>query len=311
MSAPQLLNRLRLRQVALLLDLQAGGTLHAAAARLGMTQPAASKMLHELEGALGCTLFERRNRGLRLTPAGQTVLDHFHGLRGSIEALSRDLKSLREGGVGRLSIGNILAASPALLTHVVAQMKREQPLLSISITSDTSDHLLELLDQGTLDVVLGRLVEGFSHTDYLCKVLESEPLTVVVGPQHPLARKRRVKLAELDAQPWILQPRGSPMRELLEQEFRAAGLDRPRDLVETASIPSITSLIAETPMIAVLPASVAAWYARHHMLAILPLRLRLELPPYSSIVRRGRPLTAAANRFLHLLHGRPRERPRE
>ena len=116
-AVPQLLNRLRLRQVALLLEVQATGTLRAAAARLGMTQPAATKMLHELENALAIPLFERQGRGLKPTAAGRAVAEHFHGLRGSIAALSRDLQALREGGGGRLAVGHIMASSPVLLTR--------------------------------------------------------------------------------------------------------------------------------------------------------------------------------------------------
>ena len=74
-TTPQLLNRLRMRQVALLLAIDEHGTLRAAALELGMSQPAATKMLHELESALGQTLFDRVGRGLRLNPAGQAVMN--------------------------------------------------------------------------------------------------------------------------------------------------------------------------------------------------------------------------------------------
>jgi molybdate transport repressor ModE-like protein len=87
-STPQLLNRLRMRQVALLLAIGEHGTLRAAAAALGMTQPAATKMLHELEHALGQPLFDRVGRGLRLTDPGRCTLAYFQGLRGTMEALA-------------------------------------------------------------------------------------------------------------------------------------------------------------------------------------------------------------------------------
>ena len=128
-------------------------------------------------------------------------------------------------------------------------------------------------------------------------------LSVVVGPQHPLARVRRTSLAALIDQPWILQPRESPMREVLEREFRLQGLDTPQDLVETASILTTIFLLGEAPMVAVVPSSLAARYAEKKLLQVLPVRLVHQLDPYGSIVRRGRPLSAAAQRFLDLLHG--------
>ena len=270
-----------------------------------MTQPAATQMLKELESALGVRLLEREGRGLHITAAGTAVTAHFNGLSGSMAALGRDLDDLRAGGGGSLAVGSILAPSPTLLTRTVAQIKREQPGLRLTVLTQTSDRLLDLLQQGTFDLVIGRITSGHSHRDHLLRVLEGEPLSVVVGPQHPLAQsnKRRLKLAELITQPWVLQPRESPMREVLESEFRLQGLDRPQDLVETASILTTLFLIGEAPMVAVVPASLAASYAAKDLLRVLPLRLSNELEPYGSIVRRGRTLKPAARRFLALLHG--------
>lgn len=303
LNAQTLLNRLRLRQVALLLALNELGTLRAAANALGMTQPAATNMLKELESALGVRLFERAGRGLQATAAGAAVLGHFEGLNGSLAALARDLDDLRLGGGGALAVGSILAPSPTLLTRTVAALKLEQPRLKLSILTETSDRLMDLLEQGVLDLVIGRMADGHDHREHLFRTLASEPLAVVVGPQHSLVQAKRCSLAELIEQPWILQPRGSPMRELLEREFRLHGLDMPRNLVETASILSTLFLLAEAPMVAVVPASLAASYADKGMLHCLPVRISNELEPYGSIVRRGRPLSAAAQRFLALLHG--------
>ena len=110
---PNLLNRLRMRQVSLLLSISDTGTLRAASERLGLTQPAATKMLHELESAIGHLLFDRVGRGLKLTPTGESVLATFRGMRGSVEALGRNLAELHQGAAGRLFIGSIMAASPS------------------------------------------------------------------------------------------------------------------------------------------------------------------------------------------------------
>lgn len=298
----RMLNRIRLRQVALLLAVRAHGTLRAAAAEIGMTQPAATKMLRELEGALGSRLYERAGRSLRLTPAGAATLAHFEALRGGLEALGRDLAALREGGGGHLAVGSIMAPAPGLLTRALLATQRTVPGLTVTLAIETSDVLLGLLGRGELDVVVGRLVDGYARRDHRLQPLESEALAVVVGPRHRLARKRRVTLPDLAGLPWILQPRGSPMRELLDAEFRRHAMDLPRELVETASILTTASLIQESEHVAVLPAAVAASYARHGMLAVLPVQLARELEPYGSIVRRDRPLSTAAQRFVEALH---------
>jgi DNA-binding transcriptional LysR family regulator len=301
LSARQLLQRLRLRQVALLLALRRLGTLRAAAEELGMTQPAASQMLQELEGVLGLALFERVGRGLRPTAAGEAVMAHCEGLEGSLQALARTLDGLREGEGGVLAVGCIPASSPTLLVRAVAQLKRERPLVKVRVVTETSDHLLDLLDAGELDLVIGRLTEGRAHGDYRSVVLASEPLSMVVGARNSRAQERNLSLAGLMNDPWVLQPRPSPMREVLEQEFRLHGLDTPRNLVETASMHTTVFLINEAPMVAVLPAALATRHAAEGLLAVLPLALEHGLEPYRAIVPRQRPLGVAARRFLELV----------
>lgn len=301
LSARHLLQRLRFRQVALLLALRRVGTLRAAAAELGMTQPAATQMLQELEAALELPLFERAGRGLRPTPAGEAVMAHFEGLHGSLETMARTLEGLRGGG-GLLAVGCIPASSPTLLVQAVAALKREQPLLKVRIVTETSDHLLDLLDQGELDLVIGRIAEGHAHSDYDSTVLAAEPLSLVVGPRNSRAREKALTLQALMRDPWVLQPRPSPMRELLEQEFRLHGLDTPRNLVETASMHTTVFLINEAPMVAVLPATLAARHEVEGVLRVLPLELHQALEPYRAIAPKQRPMSAAAQRFLELLN---------
>jgi molybdate transport repressor ModE-like protein len=300
-STRQLLQRLRLRQVALLLALKRLGTLRAAAEDLGMTQPAATQTLKELESVLDVALFERAGRGLKPTAAGEAVMAHCEGLEGSLQALARTLEGLHDGEGGVLAVGCIPASSPTLLVRAVAQLKRERPLLKVRVFTETSDHLLDLLDAGELDLVIGRITEGRAHGDYRSTVLAIEPLSVVVGARNSRALSKDLTLAALMNDPWVLQPRPSPMREVLEQEFRLHGLDVPRNLVETASMHTTVFLINEAPMVAVLPAALALRHAAEGLLAVLPLALRHRLEPYRAIVPRQRPLGAAAKRFLELV----------
>lgn len=300
-TTAQLLNRLRMRQVALLLAIDAHRTLHAASQQLGMTQPAATKMLHELEDALGQPLFDRVGRGLQLNPAGQAVMNTFRGMRGTMEALGRELQDLRLGGAGKLFIGSIMAASPVLLTDTLVRLKEEYPLLAIEIAVDTSDRLVEQMREGALDVVIGRML-GPARQNHVFRPIGEEPLSVVAAVDHPLAGQARVAFDDLLRFPWILQPLGSPMREVLEQEFRDHHASVQRGLIETSSILTTTNLIFKTQMIAVIPESSASRYQTHGLLTVLPYTIAHKLAAYGSIVRSDRPLGAATARFLALLH---------
>lgn len=300
-STPQLLNRLRMRQIALLLAIDEQRTLRGAAAQLGMSQPAATKMLHELENALGLRLFERVGRGLQLNGAGERVLDYCQSLRGSMEALNRELVELRQGSAGRLAVGSIMAASPGRLTHALLCIKQQSPLLSIEVAVDTSDRLLGQLREGVLEVVIGRMADEHQG-EYLFRAIDDEALAVVVSTEHPLAHKRQVKLDALQGYGWVMQPPGSPMRSLIDQEFRAQGLPMPRGLIETGSMLTTINLVRCSQMVAVLPATVASYHAEHGLLHAVPYPMQRRLEAYGSIVHRDRPLSPPAQQFLALLH---------
>lgn len=302
-STPQLLNRLRMRQVALMLAIDERQTLRGAAAQLGLTQPAATKMLHELEEALGQPLFDRVGRRLQLNAAGERVMAYFRNLRGSIEALNRELGELRQGSAGRLAVGSIMAASPGRLTRALLDLKRELPLLEVEVAVDTSDRLLAQLHEGVLEVVIGRMTGG-AGADCQFRAIDDEGLAIVVANDHPLLGPRTVPFEALQPYGWVLQPPGSPMRALIEQEFRAHGLGLPRGLIETGSILTTMNLVRSSDMVGVIPQAVADINAGHGMLQVLPYRMRRKLEAYGSLVRQDRPISRPAQIFLELLHRR-------
>ena len=305
----QLLNRLRMRQVALLLAIGQHRTLRAAAAQLGLTQPAATKMLQELESAMGHALFDRVGRGLQLTAAGHCVLAYFEGLQGHFDALTRELGELEQGSAGKLCIGSIMAASPAVLTQALIRLKALYPLLTIEITVDTSDRLSDALRRGDLDLVIGR-VPGTNAGVFSFSPIAEEALSIVASPQHPLAGQARVAWAELLAYPWILQPHGSPMREVMEHEFKNQRSPLPRGLIETASILTTTNLIGNSDMLAVMPTEVAERYEAHGLLACLRYTVRQRLSVYGTIAARDRPAGPAATQLMQFLSSATADAPK-
>ena len=172
-----------MRQIVLLLAIEERGT-RAAAAALNMTQSAASKMLHELEQAIGQPLFERVGRGLALTAAGDCVMGYFRGMRGTVSSLARELEELRLGSAGKLFIGSIMAASPGPLTDALLRLKQTYPLLAVEISTGTSDLLIGRLNEGRLDVVIGRMLT-LPPRDYVFRPIGDEALSVIAAVDHP------------------------------------------------------------------------------------------------------------------------------
>ena len=201
-----------------------------------------------------------------------------------------------------------MAASPAVLTQALIRLKALYPLLTIEITVDTSDRLSDALRRGDLDLVIGRVPDTNAGAFSFSPIAE-EALSIVASPQHPLAGQARVAWAELLAYPWILQPHGSPMREVMEHEFKNQRSPLPRGLIETASILTTTNLIGNSDMLAVMPTEVAERYEAHGLLACLRYTVRQRLSVYGTIAARDRPAGPAATQLMQFLRSATAEAP--
>ncbi|PMS35743.1 LysR family transcriptional regulator [Trinickia symbiotica] len=285
--------RLRMQHLRLLIAVEERGSLRQAADVLALTQPAVTKMLRDMETLLGVTLFERHVRGLRPTRFGAAATRYAKLVFSDMAGLRDELAALESGKVGKVRVGAVMAPTPVLLAEVIRRLKRDHPLLDVSVQVDTSDVLVPMLERDQVDVVLGRVPEGWDNSLLEFEHLSDEGLAIVVGHDHPLLKRRKLSLEELAVFPWILQPRPSPMRTLVDLSFADAGLAPPPSAIETAAVLMTTSLLPGSDLIAVLPSSVAAYYARLDVLKVLPVRLPRELGPYGIVTRRGRALSAS------------------
>jgi DNA-binding transcriptional LysR family regulator len=281
-------SRLRLRQLRLMLALQELGSLRRAADHIGMTQPAATKMLHEAEDLLGVELFERLPRGMRATPFGETVIYYARMVFAELSGMREELVALESGNLGRVAVGAIPALASGLLTRTIANLKISHPRLSMSIQVDTSDVLVQALLQDQLDVVLGRIPGGARAEELLFESLGEEALCVIAGAHNPLVKAPNLSWATLQNETWVLQQQPSPMRAIINQVFHNSRVDIPGSIVETTSIMTMLSLVQTTDMLGVTPVSVVEDYAGRDLLAVLPIEFEARLPPYGLITRRHR-----------------------
>jgi DNA-binding transcriptional LysR family regulator len=301
-SSITIANRLRIRQLTLITALDDFRSLRKVAESMHMSQPAATKMLHEVEETLGVSLFDRLPRGMRPTIFGESVIAYARLMLSDLENLRKQLVAQEAGEVGEISLGSIMAPVPGLLTRAIVDFKQRFPRLKLSVHVDTSDVLLQSLGQGKLDIVLGRIPDPGRSEEFNFEIIDNEALSIVAGIHHPLAKARRLGLGDLANLAWILHPPGSPMRQLLELAFRDAKMPTPANLVETASILTTTTLLQETEMIAAVPLSVAKHYATNGMLCILPVHLKFHLEPFGIITRKERITTPAVAVFQEYLH---------
>ena len=149
--------RLKTRQLLLLVALEDEGNINRAAQVLSITQPAASKLLKDLEDMLGVSLFDRLPRGMRATWYGETMIRHARMALASLGQAHDEIEALKSGSFGQVSVGAITGPGLMLLPVAVALLKQERPSLRVSLQIETSDVLIERLSQGKIDMVIGRL----------------------------------------------------------------------------------------------------------------------------------------------------------
>ncbi|GBQ11095.1 LysR family transcriptional regulator [Swaminathania salitolerans] len=295
MSTHALINRLKLRHLRLILELETTHTLHRAAERLNLSQPSVSKLLQEIEHALGAKLFERTSHGVTPTPSGMLAARHARLMLNDIENLQRDMAAMQEGLSGTVRIGSIVAAVPDLISPVLAEIAETRPGIGLSLTIDTSDALLIGLESGRLDFILGRPLGRYDPDALACRELGPEPLCVVTSTHNPLADKAALGLRDLSDQGWILQTEPSPMRRAIEAAFTAALLPLPAHPIEASSMFATIDLLLHSSLLAVIPCSVSRHYEKAGLIRRLPVAIPDFLGAYSLVSIRDRQLSPAAN----------------
>jgi DNA-binding transcriptional LysR family regulator len=295
---PRLVNRLRLKHWSLLSALDDASTLHEAAERISVTQPAATKLLADIEAAFGFALFERHARGMRATPLGQEVVLHARQAQASLDRFLADLEIKQRGGHGHLVFGAIMGAAPDIVARAVAEIKRERPRLNVRIVGETSDQIGALLEHREIELAVGRFTDPLQHNRFHFVPLSDEPLRAVVRRGHALARRQSLDWGEMVRWPWVLQTIRTPARQILEQEFARADVSSPSDVIECTSIFATLQLVQSSDAIAVMPESVVRDHVRARLLVELPVRVGRELKAFGLLTRRDEPLSEVANAFV-------------
>lgn len=301
-STDSVLSRLRLKQLGLMIALDHHRSLRRAATDLSMTQSAASKALAEIESVMGGALFTRSRTGIAPNDLGRCVIRYAWLLRADVEAMCQEVARIQLGHGGRLSLGVIMGSVPNVMAHAVTALRAAEPGVSIQIHEDTSAHLLGMLDQGQIDVMLGRTTVSPTPGQYHYRHLSEEPLNIAVGADHPLARARKVRLQDLQTYSWVVYPSRMPLRALLEREFADAGMSLPSNLIETSSVFSTVSLLRHaSDLVALLPDEVCEFFRAYGMLRVLPITLVSRGQPFGLITRVGAQPSPIAQRFIDIL----------
>jgi DNA-binding transcriptional LysR family regulator len=265
--------RLRLQHLHLLVSLAETGSISEAARVSFTTQPALSKWLKELEDEIGAPLFERHARGLHLTPHGTQLLAHARRVLSEMERARHNLETLQDGSTFRVAIGTSPASAPNLVPAVIMAFLQRHPKAQVTLEENTMDTLLERLEMGQLDLVVGRLDNYAPRQALRSERLYNEQMRIVCRAGHPLTRRDSLAWDDLYAFDWIVWPSGSPIRSKLDTALTHAGRPPLPCRIESSSLVGNLWLLQYSDLLSVASERVAEHFTHRGLLVSLDFEL--------------------------------------
>jgi molybdate transport repressor ModE-like protein len=229
------------------------GNISAAARDLGITQPALTKIVSRVEDLLGARLFDRKPRGVALTPFGELILDRLDKVEHQMLGLSNEIKAMKVGQSGNVSIGVGQFWVGRIVPNVVARLMQAAPNVQVKIITRSRDELLGLLQHGKIDMMLGRITDDLPE-GVVGEALADVRLFLTVRDKHPLAAlKRPIRPEDLRPYRWVLPPAADPTAMQLNKAFNDAGFSPGPVSVEALSHNLVAGLLRTTDMVTAMP----------------------------------------------------------
>lgn len=274
-----------------------------AAAHLGMSQPAVSEVIANLEQAIGVKLFDRQPQGVILTDYGRALLKRGEAAFDELKQGMRDIEFLADPSAGEVRIGCPESIAASILPAIVERIVDKHPRVLLHVTQVSTATLdFPELRQREFDLVLARLdIEagrGPPVNDLDIETLFVDRLVLAVGVNSKWSRRKKISLAELHDEPWILTTPQTINTVLVNEAFRAIGLSGPKINLVTFSIHLRTHLLATGKFITALPYSTFRLGAHRFDLKLLPIELPVRPWPVAIVTLRQRTLSPVVQRFI-------------
>ena len=306
-AAERVARRLKLPHLRLTLALANTGQISAAARALNMSQPAASRMLAEMERLLGAPVCTRGPKGVELSETGAALAERARRILTELSEAGRDVVEISAGMAGTVYVGAVTAPAIDLVVPALQRLQAAHPTLEAHVEVGTSDFLVPRLQEGQLDFVIGRVPGHMDLSAFDVRPVQGEMVKLLVRRDHPLAEDRRVALGSLTGFEWVMQPPGTPLRRAMEYSFATQGLPLPRVSLVSTSILLSLSMIRHTDAVVPVSAEAARLLAADsgltHAIAVLDLAERIEISPYAMITRADRHLSPTASLFYEEITG--------
>lgn len=263
------------RHLQVLLALAEHGFERPSAAVLGISQPALHQTRAQLEHMAGGALFDRARSGLRLNPRGQALWQATRWALAELRQAEEELAALSTGEVrGAVVVGTLPFSTGLFLPRAVEAALSAHPGLQVTVIDGVYDALITQLRHAEIDLIVGALRPAPPSPDLQQDTLFLDQLAVVVRAGHPLLRRPRVRLADVQQADWIRPMSGSPAEAAFEAAFEAEGLAVPTAMLRVNSALMMEALLAGSDRLAMMSSRQMARQMSAGQLAVLPIALR-------------------------------------
>ena len=274
-----------------------------AAEELGLTQPAVSRSVRELETILGHDLIDRSTRGAELTRQGETFLRAAETGLAQL-ALATDSVVAEAGAGEAIRIGALPNVCSQFLPQLVMDFKAHSPEVVIHIIPGTNAALLSALRRGETDFVIGRLSSSEDMKGLAFEALFDEPLIFVVRADHPLANGRHSLQAAM-SYPFLLPPEGTIIRQEANRYLASQSVSQIPDVIETTSSDFQRAYLRISDAVAIVPSGVLQGDVDQGALCKLSIGDGELSGPVGLTVNPELPQGHAATRLLSLIRAMP------
>ena len=230
------------------------GHMPSVAKELGLTQPAISRAINDLEKSLDVRLFQRTPQGMLLTDPGHTLCFRVKRALHELRLVETDVAALQGTTKGRIVIGALPLGRTSILPRAITSVLSQHPQLQVVTVEGPYDALARKLRSGDIDFIFGALRPADQVRDLVGEALFSDCMAVVVRASHPLAKKQQPTLQDLSDCRWVLPDAATPSRKQLALAFKLAALPAPSAIVETSDLAILRGVLSTTDYVTAISA---------------------------------------------------------
>ena len=302
-------NRVRLRHLHCFVAVAQTQHLGQAGEQLGLSQPAVSKTLTELEELLGARLLARSRAGTDLTELGQRFLRHALRVLEDLDEAADSIGSSATAGRRHIRLGALPSVVPDLLQEAVLAFRRTHPEVGLAVQTGMNRTLIDWLKADLLDIVIGRMDNPAVMEGLWFEMLNTEPLLLAVRKGHPLSAMPP-SMADVMAFPLVVPAQGSVPRHSAESLLARHGFVLPHGVLETADAYLGLLIAQKSDAVLLAPRCAMRQALEDGELVLLPISGQGSEEPVGLLRQGGRDLDDAAEAFVQDLRERAAQRSR-